>query len=84
MSPTLDDGEYGCFFCYFFHYELKRKQIVAVDHPHFGRIVKRISFLDSQGYYWLLGDNPNSLSSDKMGPISPQRIKSILLFKIAK
>ncbi|UTV88086.1 nickel-type superoxide dismutase maturation protease [Cobetia amphilecti] len=66
MSPGLAPGDYVV--------TLKRWKsryrvgdIVVAQHPHFGRIIKRIRAIQPDGMLWLEGTHPDSTSTDKMG-----------------
>ncbi|MDH2298156.1 nickel-type superoxide dismutase maturation protease [Cobetia sp. 29-18-1] len=69
MSPGLAPGDYVV--------TLKRWKsryrigdIVVAQHPHFGRIIKRIRAIQPDGMLWLEGTHPDSTSTEKMGSIS--------------
>ncbi|MDL2191959.1 nickel-type superoxide dismutase maturation protease [Cobetia sp. LC6] len=74
MSPGLAPGDYVV--------TLKRWKsryrigdIVVAQHPHFGRIIKRIRAIQSDGMLWLEGSHPDSTSTEKMGLLSNHLIK---------
>ncbi|NTS78066.1 hypothetical protein HR060_14495 [Catenovulum sp. SM1970] len=80
MSPALPDNSYAIFHRFFRVQNLKVKDVVKVEHPKFGLLVKRIKFIDRNGFIWLEGLDPHSISSMEMGPIKSQHI----LAKLAK
>lgn len=81
MSPAIPANSY--LICHHLIYRcfLKVGKIVKVQHPHYGLIVKKISFIDKQGLYWLEGLNVNSVSSAQMGAIALSMITGIVIYK---
>ncbi len=74
MSPGLAPGDYVV--------TLKRWKsryrigdIVVAQHPHFGRIIKRIRAIQPDGMLWLEGTHPDSTSTDKMGVLQRALVK---------
>ncbi|MCO7233723.1 MULTISPECIES: S26 family signal peptidase [unclassified Cobetia] len=74
MSPGLAPGDYVV--------TLKRWKsryligdIVVAQHPHFGRIIKRICKIQRDGMLWLEGTHPDSTSSEMMGMLSCRLVK---------
>lgn len=80
MQPMLSPGTFALF----------RKQasysdgdIVLVNHPRFGRIVKRAIDVGT-GSLWLEGANAQSLSRESMGPIERSHINGKLIYQIVR
>lgn len=74
MLPSFSSGDYllifGSSLC-----PPQINQVVLVNHPRFGKIVKRISKHHPDNGYLLTGDNPQeSTSSQTMGWIPKERI----------
>ena len=82
MSPVLLPNSYVILHNFGNKKRLKKGQVIKVEHPSYGAIIKRIAYRDKNGLYWLAGDNPNSVSTCEMGPVSAKQIKGILIFKI--
>lgn len=57
--------------------------VVLVDHPRFGTIIKRAIDVTPQ-QLWLEGANSDSLSRETMGPVERRRIKGKLVFQIKR
>lgn len=66
MSPTLDDGDYVLIFK---PRTLRVGFIYVVNHDRLGRLIKRLSAIETSGMT-LDGDNPASTSSDKIGVVT--------------
>jgi hypothetical protein len=57
--------------------------VVVVNHPRYQKIIKRIKRVsDNQGYS-LVGDNPQSTSSQELGFVTQENIAGLVLLKIA-
>ena len=81
MSPTLADGQK----VYFSTIEERSplpNDIVLFSHPYKRmKLVKRISHITDEGKYFMVGDNPDLLSSEdshNFGPIAREKIIGIL------
>lgn len=82
MFPTLSAGDFVCVWR-----RLKRIDVgdlVVCDHPEYKRMIKRVAAIDLDGRYLLEGDNPTSLSSEKMGWFSLDSLYGKVIFKIKK
>lgn len=83
MSPGLAPGDYVV--------TLKRWKsryrigdIVVAQHPHFGRIIKRIRAIQPDGMLWLEGTHPDSTSTDKMGLMRREWIQGRVIRSISQ
>ena len=74
MSPLIPQGSYVFFHRFFFKKQLALGDLVKVNHPKFGVIIKSITFKDRNGFYWLSGEKNASLSTLDMGPIKSKMI----------
>jgi len=82
MSPYIPSGSYLIFHHLVYRRLLKRGNIVKVKHPNYGLIVKKITEVDQQGYYWLEGLHAESITSSEIGAISLNMISGIVVFTI--
>ncbi|MGD1933185.1 MAG: S24/S26 family peptidase [Candidatus Phaeomarinobacter sp.] len=57
--------------------------VVLIDHPSLGRIVKRVLSRDENGALIVFGDSPLSTSSEVIGPIRPDDIEGVVCWRIA-
>ena len=80
MRPMLSSGTFAVF---------KRQSdygdgdVLLVNHPRFGKIVKRAIDVSAQSL-WLEGANPTSLSRETMGPIERDYIQGKLICQIKR
>lgn len=73
MSPALEPGQY-VFANTWQRHRVSLGDIVVIDHPFYGRIVKRIRDICPVQGYKLSSDNPNGLSSEALGWVSERAI----------
>lgn len=57
--------------------------IVLVEHPEFGTIVKCVAEVSKTGSYLLRGTSPASTSQKRLGSVEGEHIKGVLVFRIA-
>jgi signal peptidase I len=81
MHPTLCDGDYIIAHNYFLK-TLSIGDIVIVDHPIYGEIIKRLSYIDNADNLWLVGDGTDTLSSQKMGAIPRSALAARMIWHI--
>lgn len=79
MEPALPDKSIALFRA---RKSVKQGDVVLVDHPEFGVIVKRVRDTDSNGGAWLEGTSPASTSAERLGYVSPDRIRGVLLLRV--
>lgn len=72
MSPDISDGSFVLTSRLFRHVQVGH--IVAVDHEVYGFIVKRVAKVAPDGQLWLEGTNVSSLTSERIGWVSPRRV----------
>jgi hypothetical protein len=82
MSPAIPENSFLVFHHFIYQCHLKEGKIVRVNHPIYGRIVKKIIRIDNTNIYWLEGLNKQSVSSFQMGPIYINMITGINFYKI--
>lgn len=78
MAPTLAPGNYLILTK---ARTFRSGFVVLVDHPKYGRIIKRISSV-TDSFVRLEGDGVDSTSSDDMGDVSLSHIKGKALWAI--
>ena len=80
MRPLVKPGAFAVF---------KRQStyadgdVVLVDHPRFGKIIKRAIDVTSKSL-WLEGAHTDSLSRETMGPIERRRVKGKLVYQFER
>jgi hypothetical protein len=85
MTPTFYQGDYVlCLTWPLFRFT--ESQVVVVNHPKYQTIIKRIKSIkqiSDNRSYWLVGDNPQSTSSQELGFVTQENIAGLVLLKIA-
>jgi phage repressor protein C with HTH and peptisase S24 domain len=81
MTPTLFHGDYVlCLTWPLFRFT--ESQVVVVNHHKYQTIIKRIKRVSGSRGYWLVGDNPQSTSSQELGFVTHENIAGLVLLKI--
>ena len=80
MSPLYEDGEYVLSISKRF-VRLKKGDVVIVQHPFYGLLIKEICKQTKEGYS-IQGKNPASTASESFGLITPQMILGKVVMKI--
>ena len=81
MTPTLYQGDYVlCLTWPLFRFT--ENQVVVVNHPKYQTIIKRIKRVSGNRGYRLVGDNPQSTSSQELGLVTHKDIVGWVLLKI--
>lgn len=80
MYPVLKPGSFAVF-----RRQAKYEDgdVLLVNHPRFGKIVKRALDVGAKTL-WLEGANTNSLSRETMGPIEPNQVQGKLVYQIQR
>jgi len=68
MAPTILDGSFLLLHCWL---RVKAGNIVFIEHPQYGDIVKRVASISECGMLTLCGDNAASVSQQQMGQCDP-------------
>ncbi|MBN3561392.1 S24/S26 family peptidase [Aliamphritea spongicola] len=67
MLPAFADGDYVLCIKPLPFMPLKKGDVVVIQHPRLGCIIKRVANLSASHDMWLSGDSPHSTSSEVMG-----------------
>jgi nickel-type superoxide dismutase maturation protease len=78
MHPRLSNGDFVVAVRYF--YRLAVDDIVILQHPLYGRLVKRIREINSAGKLRVSGENSSSVSSKQIGWIKDEQIQGKVVF----
>ncbi len=82
MLPTFSHGDFVITARPLFR-NYRCNDLVAVNHPRFGRIIKRISHCFYDGTFQLVGDNHSaSATTEAMGIISSEQILGRVIWTI--
>ncbi|VAW85224.1 hypothetical protein MNBD_GAMMA16-2043 [hydrothermal vent metagenome] len=64
--------------------KIRSNDLVVVEHPVYGRLVKRVLEVSNDNRLWLCGNNTSSLTPEKIGWINAEDIKGKVYFSIKK
>lgn len=90
MEPTIDENSF--IFCIPYKTESSGRSILVISHKKYGLLIKKLKYIDENFNYWFVGENDDSISSEKIGPIKKSEIigrvflifsKDFFLFKLA-
>ena len=81
MEPDLKDGDYIVVLSAFLHH-IKVGNWIVIRHPNYGKIVKQVCEVGSQGYR-VKGLSHYSTDSLSLGLISREMITGKVLFRIS-
>lgn len=62
--------------------KVSKGDIVLVDHPEFGRLVKRVAAVTVNGRYSLRGATPNATNEQSLGAVEGSMIKGSLVARL--
>lgn len=79
MEPLLPPGTIALFRA---RKSVKRGDVVLVDHPEFGMIVKSVRGVEDGGAVALEGLSPHSTSAEKLGSVAPEKVRGTLLKRL--
>lgn len=74
MAPTFASGDYVLGVRPFFASSLRVGQVVVIEHPQYGKIVKRIQSISASGGLSLSGDGGASVASCELTELCPRRV----------
>jgi nickel-type superoxide dismutase maturation protease len=80
MEPKI--GEESFIFSIPYKTESRKKSIFVISHKKYGLLIKKLKYIDENSNHWFVGENDDSISSEKIGPIKKSEIigKAFLLF----
>jgi hypothetical protein len=84
MHPVLRDGDYAILRRVHPPAGIDVGDIVLVNHPRFGLIIKTLRARIGADTVLLEGKSPTSATIDDLGPISICRVLAILVWRIAR
>ena len=80
MLPELSSGDFVI--ASRFYLSIKNNDLLIVNHPVYGIIVKRVIEYHPQNGYRLRGDHTSSVSSEQMGWLSQENIVGKIFFSV--
>ena len=79
MEPDLPDKSLALFRA---KKSVEQGDVVLVNHPEFGVIVKRAREVEPDGGVWLEGTSPASTSAERLGRVDPERVQGVLMMRL--
>ena len=81
MAPNFNEGDFVLVARWpFIRY--KTEQVIVAQIPHNPVAIKRIHISAPEGIFWLKGDNPDSVTTEAMGPIKARQILGKVIWHI--
>ncbi len=74
MEPVLPSGCFAVAAKWLTFFSIKEGQRLIIEHPKLGVIVKTVAMVDRNGFIWTKGENKESLSVEKLGPVDKRQI----------
>jgi len=84
LSPEYEEGDFVVIATSpFFLRRLKPGDVVVFQHGGYGTLIKKIERFNENGDLIVVGTQPSSLDSQRLGPISPQALKGKIIAHIS-
>ena len=80
MAPTLEDGDFVTGRP--FDNKISVGDVVVIEHPKLGKIIKRVASFNEKGQFKVSGDSPTSISSEEIGAIESSQISQIICYRV--
>ena len=80
MLPALTGGDFVIATRFYRH--IKLNDLLVINHPSYGRIIKRVAKISNKKNIYVTGDNSESISSEQIGSIAKSQIQGKVLFSI--
>ena len=85
MSPGFNEGDFVIYMRKLTSWKAYQTlDLVVVDHPQYGIILKRIVAQNAQKQYLLQSDNPKGISSTELGLCSDESIKGKVIYHVGR
>ncbi|SFC28670.1 nickel-type superoxide dismutase maturation protease [Pseudoalteromonas denitrificans] len=74
MMPRIPDNSYVLIHTWLKIFKPKPGNTLLIKHHKYGHIIKTLSHIDKQGFYWVKGESMQSVSMSNIGPIIKEQI----------
>lgn len=74
MFPRIPQHSYVLVSHWLKFNRLKPNQIILIDHPKYGLLIKNIALIDRNGLVWCKGENLSSIAVEVLGPVNKKQI----------
>lgn len=80
MFPKIPEHSFVLVNQWFNIGRIKPDQTILIKHATYGLIIKTVAIIDPYGFIWSRGENPSSLTVERIGPVDKHQIVGRVLF----
>jgi signal peptidase I len=86
LSPSFLPGDYVLLVHPRYPFQrLSQDDVIVFEHPRFGRMIKKVTSINRElGTVKVEGTNPDSISSDQIGPVQISDVSGKVIFHFKK
>lgn len=81
MSPCIPNNSYVCIKS---TKTYNIKSFFVLNHPHYGKLIKKLVRIDSKNMFWFKGECAQSISMNEIGPIKKDQVIGKVILLISK
>lgn len=83
MFPKVPQNSYVLVNQWLNFLRVKPNQTILIKHQKLGLIIKTVALIDKYGFIWSKGENPSSLTVERIGPVDKHQIigSVLMIFK---
>ena len=83
MFPKVPQNSYVLVNLWLNILRIRPDQTILIKHQKLGLIIKTVALIDKYGFIWSKGENPSSLTVERIGPVDKHQIIGpvIMIFK---
>ncbi|MBL0711412.1 MAG: nickel-type superoxide dismutase maturation protease [Colwellia sp.] len=74
MFPRIPQHSYVLSWHWHTFNKIKPNQTILINHPKYGLLIKKVAIIDRNHLIWCKGENPSSISVEKLGPVNKKQI----------
>ena len=79
MFPKIPQNSFVLINQWFNIRRIKPDQTILIKHEKLGLIIKTVALIDRYGFIWSKGENPSSMSVERIGPVDKHQIMGPVL-----
>ena len=84
MFPRIPQHSYVLVIHWFKFRKIKPEQTILINHPKYGRIIKKVAIVDKNDLIWCKGENSSSITVEQLGPVSKAQVIGQVIKVFAK
>ena len=81
MSPSLENNTFVLIKPF---KKKKLNKFFIFEHKTYGKLVKKLTKVDSSNHFWFEGEHQSSISKTQIGPIKEYNVLGQIVFSISK